>query len=306
MGTHPIFESDFDCLTDLFGLMVHAENLYSAIGYEKLFAPSELLGKIGCRLSGHSSQKALFPLAWRLSSLGDERKAEMNLNPNLKDLYGNLHPLLDRTVNVGVTYNPATKTVSKDTWLSEHFALQNESVIGGNMIEAVKARAKGAFRFHPVELELDVLAPLDKTIVDDTSINFRLAAHNFFLASDVHSNNLKEPSVKVGYQDKDLSLILENTKRAHWMLEATKQADVNTIVGMKSNVLSGEVTVAAEHVTQNNSEVKLGLSNTDTFNLEYAKQFNHVTTTVAMQSTGLIKTGKPADIKFGFGFEIVI
>ena len=62
-------------------LMVHAENLYSAIGYEKLFAPSELLGKIGCRLSGHSSQKALFPLAWRLSSLGDERKAEMNLNP---------------------------------------------------------------------------------------------------------------------------------------------------------------------------------------------------------------------------------
>merc|ERR1712130_448220 len=281
MGTHPIFESDFDCLTDLFDLMVHAENLYSAIGYEKLFAPSELLGKIGCRLSGHSSQKALFPLAWRLSSLGDERKAEMNLNPNLKDLYGNLHPLLDRTVNVGVTYNPATKTVSKDTWLSEHFALQNESVIGGNMIEAVKARAKGAFRFHPVELELDVLAPLDKTIVDDTS-------------------------VKVRYQDKDLSLILENTKRAHWMLEATKQADVNTIVGMKSNVLSGEVTVAAEHVTQNNSEVKLGLSNTDTFNLEYAKQFNHVTTTVAMQSTGLIKTGKPADIKFGFGFEIVI
>jgi len=25
MGTHPIFESDFDCLTDLTGLQVHHE-----------------------------------------------------------------------------------------------------------------------------------------------------------------------------------------------------------------------------------------------------------------------------------------
>jgi len=285
--------------------MVNVDRLYDTVGHEGLFNSSHVLGKVGFRLSGHSTKDALFPLHWRLSSLGDDRKAEMAITPNLKDLYGNWHPFLDRSVNVNVKYLPQTRTFIKDTWLNENFALQNESIVGGAMIENVKARVKGTVnRLCPLNVDFDIVAPLDKTITEQTNAQLQLNLEHFFLAGDVSFNKLSEPSIKFGYKDRDLSAMVENTNKVNWTFEATKQADQNTLVGMKSNVKRGDVSVAVEHVFTDNTEVKVAVTNKDLLSVEYTKQFPHVTTTLALQSTGLITTGQAGDLKFGFGVEI--
>ena len=61
--------------------MDKGDRLYDRIGMSELFNPSELLGNVGFRLSGHSSPSALIPIHWRLSNLGDQPKCEMALTP---------------------------------------------------------------------------------------------------------------------------------------------------------------------------------------------------------------------------------
>jgi len=61
--------------------MDKGERLYEGIGKTDLFEPSELLGNVGFRLSGHSSPNALIPAHWRLSSLADTPKCELALAP---------------------------------------------------------------------------------------------------------------------------------------------------------------------------------------------------------------------------------
>lgn len=284
--------------------MDKGDRLYDRIGMSELFNPSELLGNVGFRLSGHSSPSALIPIHWRLSNLGDTPKCEMALTPNLKDFYGNFHPIMDRTVEVGLSYDPKTKTFSKDTWLSENLAIRNNTVIGGEIIKNLQCQVRGNVNLGQANADFDILAPLDKTITDATNIHAKLNFKDYFLAGNLTLEKIDEPAIKAGYEDKALSVVLENTNKTNWDLLVSKKVNPNTVVGMQSNLISGAYSVGIENVLSDNTELKLALSNADVFNLEYTKQFSHVTTSLAMQAGGLIKTGTANDLKFGLGIEI--
>ena len=55
--------------------------LFENIGHHTLFEESQTLGKIGFRVSGHSDTRSQIPIHWKLTSLGDDRKAEITLLP---------------------------------------------------------------------------------------------------------------------------------------------------------------------------------------------------------------------------------
>lgn len=289
--------------------MDKGDRLYDRVGKTDLFQPSELLGKVGFRVSGHSSPDALIPLHWRLSTLDDVPKAEMALTPNLKDVYGNWHPVLDRVIEVGLTYNPLTKTFQKDTWLTENLAICNEHVVGGEIIKNIKALVRGNIKLGQADLDVDLLAPLDKTVTEAANAQVKLNFKDWFLATNVTLDKINQPSIKAGYEDKSLSIILENTDglntdQGNWGLLVTKCVDANTIVGMQSNLKTGQFSVGMENVLSDHTELKLNLSSADVINLEYTKQFPNVTTSLALQANGLIKSGQANDLKFGVGVEL--
>ena len=107
----------------------------------------------------------------------------------MKDVYGDLHPSLDRTVEVGVTYNPATRTWTKETRLTPNIAIQNESVVGGSLFHEFKLLTRGSFNLGPVNADLDILAPLDKTITNATNAHLKLNLKDYFVAADVDVSN---------------------------------------------------------------------------------------------------------------------
>lgn len=284
--------------------MEKSDRLYDGIGMTGLFKPSELLGKIGWRLSGHSSPCSAIPLDWRISSLDDKPKCELALKPSLNQVYGNWHPMFDREIQVGLTYDPKSKTFSKETWLNEHLAIRNDSVIGGDLIKNLKALARYNVKLGQADADVDVLAPLDGSIAENINAHCKLNFKDWFVAGNVTINKLDEPAVKAGYEDKELSVIIENTNKTNWDLLVTKKVDPNTVVGMQSNVTTGDFSVAIENVLSDNTEYKLALSSADVLDVEYTKQFSSVTTSLAMQASGLIKTGTANDLKFGIGVEV--
>lgn len=280
--------------------------LFESIGNSKLFDASDLLGKRGFSLHGQSASDAQFPLTWTLSSIGSKNLAEMNLTPNLKSLYGFNHPILDRTVNVNVSYDPETKVIIKDTKLCEHFSLKNESVVGGEMLQS----ASGHWRYNfqtakngDGRVDLDLITPLDKTIAEKSNLQARACFRDFFAAAEITLDQPKEPNLRFGYHSKNLDLHYAKDFGQAWTFEATKHVDANTLVGFSTNLKSGNYIAAIEHVNCDNTEFKINVSNDDVVNFEYGKQFNDVRAHVVAQTCGLLK-GNFADTKFGLGVDI--
>ena len=61
-----------------------SDRLYDAIGRKHLFETSQLIGEgIGLRLFGQSKQddSVLFPMSWKLSSLGKKQKMDLVFTP---------------------------------------------------------------------------------------------------------------------------------------------------------------------------------------------------------------------------------
>lgn len=100
-------------------------------------------------------------------------------------MYGNWHPVLDRVIEVGLTYNPLTKTFQKDTWLTENLAICNEHVVGGEIIKNIKALVRGNIKLGQADLDVDLLAPLDKTVTEAANAQVKLNFKDWFLATNV-------------------------------------------------------------------------------------------------------------------------
>jgi len=195
----------------------------------------------------------------------------------------------------------------KDTWLTPNFAISNESVVGGELIKNIKALGRGNIPLgQHANVDVDVLVPCDKTITEATNAQFKLNCKEYFVAGSLTLDKINQPTIKAGYQDGSLSVIIENTgeKRENWDVLVTKNVDVNTIVGMHSNPKTGDFSIASEIVLSDNTEIKLGLSNADVLDLTLTKQFPHVTASLAMRANGLIQTGQASDLKFGVGIEL--
>merc|ERR1712210_416068 len=168
MGTHPIFESDFDCLTEM-------SRLFENIGHHTLFEESQTLGKIGFRVSGHGDVRSQIPIHWKLTSLGDDRKAEITLLPNFRDVYGDIgYKFFDRIIPTQISYTPETKIWSKHVEFHENFAVRFNASSGGSIFRDGMAEIKYNHAFGRLHAGVDFEIPLDKSIKTDISAQAKL------------------------------------------------------------------------------------------------------------------------------------
>ena len=89
----------------------------------------------------------------------------------------------------------------QDTKLCEHLSLRNESVIGGEMLQSASAHIRYNFQIAPEgdgRLDFDVVAPLDKTIAEKSSVQARACFQDFSAAAEI---NVDKP-VRIFFSEK--------------------------------------------------------------------------------------------------------
>jgi hypothetical protein len=105
-------------------------------------------------------------------------------------VYGDWHPKFDRDIYVGVNFDPNTKILTKFTRISDHFAIENQSVIGGEIIRNLKSQFRYNQPIGEADVTIDLVAPLDKTIQEETNANIKVSYKDFFVATDATAKNL--------------------------------------------------------------------------------------------------------------------
>ncbi|CAG5104902.1 Oidioi.mRNA.OKI2018_I69.chr1.g1654.t1.cds [Oikopleura dioica] len=279
--------------------------LFESIGHTSLFEESQTLGKIGFRVSGHSDARNQFPVHWKLTALGDDRKAEITFLPNLRDVCGDFGiKSFDRTIPTHVTYTPSEKLWSKRVEFSENAAVRFNAVPGGSIFRDGMAELKYNHAFGRLHTGFDFEVPLDRSIRTSVSGQIKLDWDNYFVAA--HLPEIAEtqlPDLKAGYEDKYFSAILSTGDLKKYEFCVTKGTDANTLIGVKTD-FGDNYKIGFEHVLSDSSELKLGVSNKDLLDVQYVKQFPGITATFAAQCSKFITTGQPQDLKVGLGLEL--
>jgi len=279
--------------------------LFENIGHHTLFEESQTLGKIGFRVSGHSDVRSQIPIHWKLTSLGDDRKAEITLLPNFRDVYGDIgYKFFDRIIPTQISYTPETKIWSKHVEFHENFAVRFNATSGGSIFRDGMAEIKYNHAFGRLHAGVDFEIPLDKSIKTDISAQAKLDFDNYFVAANFPKiASTPIPEIKAGYEDKYFSAIVHTDDLKNFDFAVTKGTDANTLIGVKAD-LADNYKIGFEHVLSDTSELKLGVTNKDLLDIQYVKQFPGITATFAAQCTKFITTGQPQDVKVGLGLEL--